>query len=612
MTPRYFTRAKDYFQADHTEEPLLHCWSLAVEEQFYLVHPILLLILWRCTKSTKVVFAGLAALAIASFGMSVAYSTSNAVFAYYMLPTRAWEMAIGGILAFDHGTSIFDNRRWLAEVVSWGGVAMIIAACFVFTAATPWPSYHALLPCMGTLFFVWSQRPALTSCGKFFAHKVPVFVGQLSYSWYLWHWPVYVLLAYTSLTGHLRPGEKVAGLFGSFAIAVLSFKFVEPEFRRKDNWWANNMRFASVVAVVWMILITFSTVTWQKEVGGIRADMPAARADTPLFADRLVVTDAATGATCWEEVPPKAVNYSMLDTQTLLASRTWGDGGTGKFVADHSDAYFYMHPEDAEVPSIVVIGSSIAAMYAPALEQLATEYNRSIAFLVKSGAGGIFGMTEAEAEPGANEHKKMKGRAGYDGFINFVFHPEWDAHRLAHLERWKPDLVVWADAWEVQADLTTELMQSNFRSSLAAIAEHTENIVVIGSIPLAQGNFGAGVGIFNSLPKLVANIDRKYNGNFEALGMLPELLPDRRRRVEEELRTAIAAEVSERTSVAISFESISQYYLRNNASNYVKLVDPYSNQLAYTDQVHLNSDGVRVLEGVFRTSIFGELPCGGR
>ena len=92
------------------------------------------------------------------------------------------------------------------------------------------------------------------------------------------------------------------------------------------------------------------------------------------------------------------------------------------------------------------------------------------------------------------------------------------------------------------------------------------------------------------------------------------MLPDRRGRVEEELITAIAAEVyvSERTNVAISFESISQYYLRNNASNYVKLVDPYSNQLAYTDQVHLNSDGVRVLEGVFRTSIFGELPCGGR
>lgn len=455
----------------------------------------------------------------------------------------------------------------------------------------------------------------MTYSGKFFAHKVPVFVGQLSYSWYLWHWPVYVLLAYTSLTGHLRPGEKVAGLFGSFAIAVLSFKFVEPEFRRKDNWWANNTRFASVVAVVWMILITFSTVTWQKEVGGIRADMPAARADTPLFADRLVVTDAATGATCWEEVPPKAVNYSMLDTQTLLASRGWDIDP--KYVADHSDAYFYMHPEDAEVPSIVVIGSSIGTTYAPLLERLATEYNRSIAFLLKSGRSGIFGMTEAEAEPGANEHKQLKGRGGFDTWLEFVYHPEWDAARLARLEAWKPELVVWPDAWEIHADMTTELMQATFRSSLAAIAEHTNNIVVVGSAPVVQGNYGTGVGTFNSLTKLIANVDRKYKGSFEVLEMLQELLPARRERVEEDMRSAIVAEMSSEASesrsnnpdVAITFAGVSHLFKRDPNSDNVKLVDPYSHQLAYTDQSHLNCEGVRMLEGIFRKDIFGEPPC---
>ena len=90
--------------------------------------------------------------------MSVAFSKTAPVFAYYMLPTRAWEMAIGGILAFDHGPSIFDTRWLLAEVVGWIGVGMIIVSCCVFTAATPWPSYNALLPCVGTLLFIWSQR----------------------------------------------------------------------------------------------------------------------------------------------------------------------------------------------------------------------------------------------------------------------------------------------------------------------------------------------------------------------------------------------------------------------------------------------------------------------
>ena len=124
----YYSRADDYFAADHTEEPLLHCWSLAVEEQFYLVHPVMLLLLWRCTKSTKAVLAGLVILAGASFVVSIAYSKTNAMFAYYMLPARAWEMAIGGILAFDHGRSIFDDRLVLAEIVSWSGVVRINCA----------------------------------------------------------------------------------------------------------------------------------------------------------------------------------------------------------------------------------------------------------------------------------------------------------------------------------------------------------------------------------------------------------------------------------------------------------------------------------------------------
>ena len=245
---------------------------------------------------------------------------------------------------------------------------MIIASCFVFTAATPWPSFYALLPCLGTVFFIWANRPSLTWGGKLFAHKVPVFVGQLSYSWYLWHWPVYVLIAYTSLTGHLRPGEKVAGLLGSFATAVLSFKYVEPVFRKKDNRWASNTLFAGVVAVVWIIMISYSTVAWQLEAGGIRYDMTQS-APPPLFTAHLVAADAgsggaATAASCWDDVPLLDVDYTVLDKQSLMTSRTWGPDFL-KYTA---------MLEPTATPSIVVIGSSIAGSYGPMIERLAAEY----------------------------------------------------------------------------------------------------------------------------------------------------------------------------------------------------------------------------------------------
>lgn len=609
----YYANAKDYFQQDHSEEPLLHCWSLAVEEQFYLVHPILLLILWRCTKSTKVVFVGLAVLAIASFAMSVVFSKTSQTFAYYMLPTRAWEMALGGFLAFDHGPSIFDNRRWLAEAASVGGVAMIVASCFVFTAATPWPSYHALLPCMGTVFFVWSQRPALTTCGKFFAHKVPVFVGQLSYSWYLWHWPVYVLLAYTSLTGSLGPGEKVGGVIGSFAIGVVSFKFVEPTFRSKTNRWASNTLFAAVVAVVWIILISFSTAVWKSSVGGIRVDTPLARGPTPFFTDSLFVADPATGATCWKEVSLKADNYSVLDRDTLLASRDFFESGTPKYTSQSSNDFFYIQPNDAvDAPSVVVIGSSIAAQYSPLLERLAIDYNTTIAFLLKGGIGGSFGMTEAEAEPGAYVHSLGKG-LGFERYVKYLHHPDWDAARLARLEEWKPAVVVWADQWEMHADLTPELMQSNFRDSLAVLSKHATRIVVVGSHPTIHPTFGTGVGGFNSLSRLIVNVDRKYDGRFEALEMLQEKLPGRRRRVEQDIHAAIAAETAANANVAeITFVPVVHFYLRDDGdtdTDYIRLIDPYSHQMWYSDPSHLNTDGTRMAEGAFRKTIFGEPPC---
>ena len=291
----------------------------------------------------------------------------------------------------------------------------------------------------------------MTQSGKFFAHKVPVFVGQLSYSWYLWHWPVYVLLAYTSLTGHLQPGEKVVGILGSFAIGVVSFKFVEPEFRRKDNWWANNTRFASVVAVVWIILITFSTVTWQEEVGGIRAEATFTdEPPPPLFEDQLVV-DVADGTstpgatrTCWLDMPPKAINYSGLNLDTLLGTRQWHkDQHTLYATIDSILEERRVLPAGTASPQYVMMGSSIAATYAPMVERLAVAYNRSIAFHTVMAVAGNIDVPEALAKTVAEIHQKEGGRSGYEGFMKFMYHPEWDAVRMQDLEQWKPETVVW-------------------------------------------------------------------------------------------------------------------------------------------------------------------------
>lgn len=438
-----------------------------------------------------------------------------------------------------------------------------------------------------------------------------MFVGQLSYSWYLWHWPVYVLLAYTSLTGHLRPGEKVAGLTGSFAAAVLSFKFVEPVFRRKDNWWANNTRFASVVAAVWICLIAFSAATWLTEKGGIRIDSNIS--DTPpphFFEDHLVVTDNITGATCWEDVPIKAIDYSALDRDVLLASRSWHQGWE-IFDLDKLKVQRVIVPQKTDTPKVVLAGSSIAASYAVMIERLAAAYSKPVGFHVAMGISALMDLPKDVADAAATDHSANIGRHSYEGYASFVHQPEYDVLRMQDLEAWKPEVLVWADDFGLMADVPSEELRPRMRSTLEKFALHAERIVIVDGLPNPAGNFAEhSKGYKHNLNKAIVNVWRKWK-QFAPLALLKELLPERRLRVNEDLRWA-AQNLSQVTFVPIAPLFLQTVEWAADDAEYVRLIDPYTGRMSFLDQVHLNADGARVLEGPLRKAVFGEPACGER
>jgi peptidoglycan/LPS O-acetylase OafA/YrhL len=215
----HFYRLIGYMTESSLEQPLLHCWSLVVEEQFYLVFPILLQLLWCGVNfgwyGPRAVLLALCIVAAGSLGHATA--TAPSMFGFYLLPARAWEMVIGGILVFDRSeSSIFHTSRAAAEVCSWGGMALIWVSYFVLDHHTPYPSYRALLPCLGTALFLGSQRTHLSSCGRLLASPPFVFIGKFSYSLYLWHYD-----------GRLPPEQTVLGIFLSFLAAVVSYLVVE-------------------------------------------------------------------------------------------------------------------------------------------------------------------------------------------------------------------------------------------------------------------------------------------------------------------------------------------------------------------------------------------------
>lgn len=256
----YFFRHTDYFAGSGDFKPLLHTWSLAVEEQFYVVFPILLFVLWKWGK--KHLFSGVVALTTFSLALSC-YGVSRFPDAtFYLLPARAWEMLVGGILAIWIGRNEKVLSSVTNEFLSWCGILMIIGSMIFYTPETIFPGWAAILPVVGAALFILADKNQLTTAGKILSVKPMVFIGLISYSLYLWHWPVIVFARNAVIDIHLY--WQLAFLVLSFVLAVLSWRFVETPFRKKGRLDTHLSAF-SFGAVSTAVLLLLSAFIWRMD-----------------------------------------------------------------------------------------------------------------------------------------------------------------------------------------------------------------------------------------------------------------------------------------------------------------------------------------------------------
>lgn len=225
-------RATDYFAAGAAPSPILHFWSLGVEEQFYLFWPaIFLLVAYSAKRLRFRIGIAVAAIGISSFIFATYLVTREGPWAFFSLPTRAWELALGGMLAV-FGAKLAKIPQWIAVTFGWVGLLAVIYSGLFIKASAPFPAWPALPPTLGAAMLIaGGSRISRFTPAVLLGRAVPQFLGRISYSLYLWHWPLLVLpLAWKGLP--LNIYERVGLALLAIPIAYATQRWVEDPLRR--------------------------------------------------------------------------------------------------------------------------------------------------------------------------------------------------------------------------------------------------------------------------------------------------------------------------------------------------------------------------------------------
>lgn len=381
---RFASLQTDYFNQGSATSPLQHFWSLSVEEQYYLIWPLALLALfvlaYKSSMRRVIVAVITLAITLLMFVMALTLTAQDPGTAYFITPARLWELSLGGVIALS--MPLFDRvGAGLRPVLMMIGFAGILAAAFITPNTAGFPAPWSALAVLSTamiLAFPW--QPSRLANLNPLTNRVSGYIGDISYSLYLWHFPAIILIAeaFRGLPGEGTPIPAVIAVIAAFGLAALSYQFIE-EPVRKSSWLEpgrsrteDSRRRTRIIAVTALAALTcvtvFAALTINRPGPAMAQNGTGTTTTTdtptsaPTGATATLQTNIATAlkATSWPELSTDPGNPQVIDLDPRFdkcssfnykaADCTWGDPNAPK--------------------TAVLVGDSIAAAYLPGLAQV--------------------------------------------------------------------------------------------------------------------------------------------------------------------------------------------------------------------------------------------------
>ena len=367
----------DYQNLNATPSPFIHYWSLAVEEQFYVVWPILLLLLARYGR--RAIFWGISITTVLSLLLSVYQTQTSPIWAFYSLPTRAWELGVGALLLF------VPEKVWRNRFMPWLGVIGIAIATFNFDENTAFPGINAVLPVFATALLIGSISIWPRAFNDLSNNRISQWLGSISYPLYLWHWPALVLPS-SALGRPLRIRERLFCILLTVVLAHLTSKFIEQPLRHKKIEGRK-------------VYLFFVATTITSLVAG------------------LIIS-----ATSSSMISVKGTNYKFNLIDVMEKPAVYGDDCHVNYGETKSGYCTYGDKKSNR--TLVLYGDSHAAQWFPALEQIALERGYKLISLTKSACPAVDAPREDQ------------------GAFKNVHCEKWRQNSIARIKSIHPDAVI--------------------------------------------------------------------------------------------------------------------------------------------------------------------------